>query len=149
MQSELSVEIQRPIDQVFEYTTKHVADWSITCVEDEVLDEKPEGVGTTFRIVTEEGGRKTELHGVVTRHEPPKTSACHLRGEQFEIDVLYTFEELAGGTRVTQSTVVRGKGFLKLVFGLFGWLIKRSSCKAQEAELASLKQKCEALGAAV
>ena len=54
MRNEVSVEIDRPIDDVFRLTIEHVADWSIIVVEDEVLDEQPECVGTTFRTVTEE-----------------------------------------------------------------------------------------------
>jgi len=37
-------------------TNDHVADWSTIVVEDEVLDKKPDGVGTTFCTVTEEHG---------------------------------------------------------------------------------------------
>jgi len=39
MQSELSVEIDRRIDEVFEYTLKNVSDWSITGVEVEYTRE--------------------------------------------------------------------------------------------------------------
>ena len=75
MRSTLSVEVDRPIAEVFDYSMNNVSEWSITCVEDEVLQEKPEGVGTTFRIVTEERGQRMEFQGVVTRHEPPTASA--------------------------------------------------------------------------
>ena len=55
MQSSGSVEIDKPIDVVFEYTINHVAEWSTIVVEDEVVEEKNDGgVGTTFRSVTEE-----------------------------------------------------------------------------------------------
>ena len=56
MRNAASVEIDRPIDDVFRLTNDHVAQWSIIVVEDEILDKKPEGVGTTFRTVTEENG---------------------------------------------------------------------------------------------
>ncbi len=147
MESRLSVDINRPIAEVFEYSTNNLAEWSITCVEDEVIEEKPGMVGTTFRVVTEDRGRRMVFQGVVTAHEPPHRNAVHLDGDQFDIDVEYLFEEIASGTRVTQHSVVRGKGFFKVFFVLMGWLMSRAGCKAQESELASLKEHCEARGA--
>jgi uncharacterized protein YndB with AHSA1/START domain len=143
MRTTTSVEIDRPIAEVFDYTTTQVAEWSITCVEDVPLEERPGGVGSTFRIVTEERGRRMQFQGVVTRHEPPKVSAVFLEGEHFDIDVLYSFESLSGRTRVTQESQVYGKGFLRVLFLLLGWLMKKSGCKAQAAELESLKKHCE------
>ena len=52
MKTAASVEIDRPIDEVFDFTIHHVAEWSITVVEDVPIDTKPEGVGSTFRCVT-------------------------------------------------------------------------------------------------
>ena len=143
MESKLSIEIDRPIAQVFELTNKDVTAWSITCVEDEILNETPEVVGTTFRIVTEDRGKRMEFQGVVTKHNPPTESAVQMTGEHFDIEAHYLFEDLGDRTRVTQHSHAHGKGFLKVFFFLFGWAMKKSSCKAQEAELASLKAYCE------
>jgi hypothetical protein len=63
MRNEVSVEIDRPIDEVFRLTNDHVAEWSIIVVEDEIIDKKPEGVGTTFRTVTEDHGKRMEFQG--------------------------------------------------------------------------------------
>ena len=38
MKQQGSVEIYRPIDEVFEYTNNHVAEWSFAIVEDEVIE---------------------------------------------------------------------------------------------------------------
>ena len=79
MHSLASVEIDRPIDEVFTYTNEKVAEWSLTVVEDEVIEGK-NGVGTTFRCVTEEKGRRMDFQGVVTLWEPPIKSAISLTG---------------------------------------------------------------------
>ena len=144
MRNEMSVEIDRPIAEVFDYTNNHVAEWSLTVIENEVLDEKPEGVGTTFRILTEEKGRRMEFQGVVTRHEPPTASTVLLRGKQFDIEAEYLFEDLPGRTRVTLRATVNGKGFFRAMLFLLGWLMRKSGCKAQEKELANLKRLLEA-----
>ncbi len=143
MKSIGSIEIDRPIDEVFRLTNDHVADWSIIVVEEEILEEKPAGVGTTFRTVTEENGKRMEFQGIVTRHEPPRLNAIHLTGDFFDLDVEYTFEDLSGRTRVTQRSSVAGKGFFKIMLLLTGWLMKKSSCRALAKELDSLKTFCE------
>lgn len=146
MQTTRSVEIDRPIQEVFDYTTNNVAEWSLVVVEEKVLDETPDGVGTTFHVVTEERGRQMAFDGVVTRHEPPTSHAIHLKGSSFNIDAFYRFEDLRGRTRVTQESTVDGKGLVKVMFALFGWMMKRSSCDALDKELASLKHHAEAQG---
>jgi len=140
----MSVEIGRPITEVFDYTIHNVAEWSIIVVKDEVIDEKLEGVGTTFRVTTEEKGRRMDFDGLVTRHEPPTAHAVFMRGKQFDIEAEYLFEDLGGGTRVTQRSKVHGKGFVKVIFFLFGWLMKKSSSNALEKELLNLKRLIEA-----
>ncbi len=143
MNSQSTIEIDRPIEEVFTYTNDEVAEWSLTVVEEEVIEDK-NGVGTTFRCVTEEKGRRMDFAGVVTVWEPPTRSAIHLSGQHFDIIAEYRFEDLGGRTAVTQKSTVKGKGIVKLVFLLFGWLLHKQGCKAAENELLSLKQKLEA-----
>lgn len=71
MHSDGSVEIDRSIEDVFRLTNDHVAEWSIIVVEDEVLEETPDFVGSSFRTVTEENGRRMEFQGTVTHYKPP------------------------------------------------------------------------------
>ena len=143
MRTEASVEIDRPIEEVFEYTNNHVAEWSITVVEDEVIEATPDRIGSTFRCVTEDRGRRMEFAGEVLRYDPPTFSAIYLTGEQFDIAASYKFEDLGGRTRVTEDAVVSPKGFLRVIFFLCGWMFRSSGCKAMENELLSLKRLLE------
>jgi uncharacterized protein YndB with AHSA1/START domain len=143
MRNEVSVEIGRPIDDVFRLATEHMPEWSIIVVADEVIDQQPEGVGTTFRTVTEDHGKRMEFQGVITRYDPPHANAVRLIGEMFDIETEFTFEDLSGRTRVTQTASVSGKGFFKAFMFLFGWMMNKSHCKASENELESLKRFCE------
>lgn len=138
-----SVEIAKPIEEVFACTTERVVEWSSIVVEDEVLDEKPEGVGTIFRTVTEERGQRMEFAGVVTKHDPPRAHTVVLKGRQFDIEAAYLFEDLGSKTRVTQVSDVRPKGGMKIFFALFGWLMKKGGCDAQQLELENLKRLAE------
>ena len=64
----------------------------------------------------------------------------------FDIDVMYAFEDLGGSrTRVTQASVVHPKNpAMRIIFGLFGWLMRKGGCQAAQKELESLKAKAEA-----
>ncbi len=143
MRSKASVEIACPIEEVFRLTNEHVPEWSIVVVADEVLDEKPEGVGTTFRTVTEDHGRRMEFDGIVTRHEPPHTSAVRLTNSMLHIETEYLFESTQTGTRVTQEADVRARGLMRFPFFLMGIFMRKASCKSSEKELLSLKAFCE------
>ena len=143
MRNEISIEIDRPIDEVFRLTNDHLPEWSLIVVADDVIEQTPEGVGTTFRTVTEDHGKRMEFQGVITRHEPPFVNAVRLTGTMFDIETEFTFEDLSGRTRVTQTADVTGKGFFKLFMFLFGWMMHKSHCKASEDELESLKRFCE------
>lgn len=147
MRNEMSIEIDRPIEEVFDYTIHHVAEWSLTVVSDEPIEEKPGGVGSTFLCVTEERGRRVDFQGTVTRHEPPNAESVYLVGQFFDIDVEYFFEDLNGRTKVAQRSHVKFKGFAKVMFFLLGWLMKGAGRKAQCAEFDSLKSKLESRAA--
>ena len=145
MTNQASIEINRPIHDVFDYTINNVAEWSRTVLEEIPIDTKPDGgVGSTFRCITGEQGRQMEFQGTVTKHEPPLLHAAELIGSQFDIDVLYVFEDLGQQTQVTQVSVVTPKGFLiKLMFKLIGPFAKKAGCNAAAIELRSLKEKIE------
>jgi len=70
MDSQVSIEIDRPIEQVFNAANECITEWSVTCVSDEIIEDKG-GVGTTFRMVTQERGKEMEFTGEVTRWDPP------------------------------------------------------------------------------
>jgi len=84
-----------------------------------------------------------DFQGVVTLWEPPTKSAISLTGKLFDIEVEYRFEDLNGRTRVTQESTVSGKGFVKIMFFLFGWFMNKQGCKAVSDEFESLKKKLE------
>jgi len=143
MQTAASVTIERPIEEVFDFTVNHVAEWSVVVESDEIIDEKPEGVGTTFRVVTRGHGCRMEFDGLVTRHVRPALHTVVMKGKQFDIEVDYSFEEHHGLTSLTQTSTIHPKGFTKVIFFLLGWRMKKPNCDALEKELENLKHLLE------
>ncbi len=138
-----SIEIERPIDEVFFLTCNHVPEWSSVVVEEEVLHEEEGGVGTRFRSITESHGKRMEFDGIVTHYDPPYANTVELKGEQFDLHVEYEFEDLNGSTRVTQRSQVKAKGLFKLIFIFLGPILRKSQCDATYKELQRLKTFCE------
>ena len=83
-----------------------------------------------------------ELDGRVSKHEPPTAHSIVMQGKQFSMEGITPFTDLDNRTQVTQHSKVHAMGFLKVMFALFGWAMKKSSCDALDKELASLKKYC-------
>ena len=117
-----SVEIDKPIAEVFDYTVNNVAEWSVTVVEEKVIEQTTDGAGSRFHVLTSDpGGKPMELDGTVTLNERPTAQTVVMIGKQFDIEAAYTFGDLGERTRVTQTSVVTPKGFMmKLMFLVFG-----------------------------
>ena len=146
MKTELSVEIDCPIDRVFDHTCDNAPKWSESVVLDELVESKNDGgAGTTFRLVTEERGKQMEFQGEVMTRSPPTETRIMLRGEMFSIDVTYHFEKLGSSrTKVTQISQVNPNGWLmKSMFALTGWMLKGASRRALQKDFDTLKQQLE------
>ncbi len=143
MAMKASVLIERPIQTVFDLTNDHVAQWSNIVVEEEILKVTPEGIGSTFRTVTSEHGRKMRFEGVVTRYEPPTASGIQMEGDAFSLTADYIFEQVDQVTRVTQTSTVHGKGIFRILIPAMGLLMRKSNCQALQDELNRLKMYCE------
>lgn len=146
MRTQQSITIERPIEEVFDYTIHQSRQWSQSIVSDQVIEEKNGGgVGTRFRMVTEENGREMIFQGEVTRWNRPHVARSFLKGDQFDIDVEYRFENLGYRTVVTQESKVLPKSIgLKVVFLTAGWLLKGFGKRALRKDLQTLKQQLEA-----
>lgn len=145
MKTQLSIDIDHPLGEVFQRTVHDVTKWSITCVEHEMLKGTAEGVGSKFRLVTDDNGRRMEFKGTVTEHAASSRSRIYLENKSMDLDVLYTFHETMTGTRVTQMSHARGNGLFRIILPVMGLMMKKSACDAQRRELDALKAFCDSV----
>lgn len=144
MKSTASVEIARDADTVYKFTIEHVPEWSSIVTSDELInDVNNNGPGTTFRVVTEDRGKRMEFAGEVIVNNPPREHQSIMKGQYFDMEVIYKFDESNGKTTVTQISDVQAKGFLKVVFFFCGWMMKGGGCRAAQRELENLKSLLE------
>ena len=113
--------------------------WQKNVSKTEVLHETKDMVGTTFKEIVEEGGRGTELHGIITGYKENQLLAMHLDGKYNNVDVQWKIEIIGEFTRLIVTADVRFKSVLKLA----GVLLRKNIIRQFKSELATLKELCE------
>ena len=139
---EESVEIKRPADRVFAYTTdaKSWPKWQSTIPEAEQTSQGPVGVGTTFKGTIHMMGLSMKWTAKATEYEPNKkfgkTITCgSLTNEQHN-----TYDPIEGGTKFTIVYNMKIGGLMKLISPM----IVSSTRKALKKALGNLKGVLEA-----
>ena len=146
MKGRYSIDIERPREQVFAFLDdeKNLPKMVPHLVDQGVIDETPEKVGTTFWHVYEEKGRRMKMTGVVTEHRPPERMAVKLEGAFFGLEVTYELEELGPtSTRLTQVSDARFKHVFKLMGLLFGKKMEEEGKQVQAETFAGMKAAIE------
>jgi hypothetical protein len=141
MQVESSIDIQRPIEDVFTFITqvKNAAKWQDSTVETRQTSPGPMGAGATMHHVGKFLGRRIENDAKVYEFELNRTFA-YKGGGALPVDIRYRFEPIACGTKFT---VIYG-GEPGAFFKLAEPLVKRASAKLLAGDLKKLKQVLEA-----
>ena len=142
MHTVYSIIINAEPAQIFYWldNAERVMQWVPNIVENEDIEVTENKIGSTFRQIYVEHGRRMEMRGVVTAYELNKHLACEISGQSFDLLVDYKLEDLAGQTRLTQDATIRFKGFFGKIIGILASpFIKKSSMKQLEASFAKLK----------
>ena len=146
MRVEESVEIDRPVEEVFSYAAdpEHFPEWSGIILE--AHKETPQGpiaVGERFTNVAKFLGRRFETPFEVTAHEHNRRHSHRSTGGPLVQEYTSTFEETAGGgTRMRQVVEGEPGGFFRLA----GPLLERAGRRQFRADLETLKDLLEAQG---
>ncbi len=145
LRSEESVEINRPVEEVFSYvsTVESQPEWATPPIEVRKDTPGPPKEGDAFTAVAKFLGRRFETPYRITSIEPNRQFSYHATGGPIP-DQRWTLacEEVSGGTRLT--LVVEGEpgGFFRLAEPLLERAVKRQF----RADLGTLKDMLEARG---
>jgi uncharacterized membrane protein len=142
MKVEISIVINRPVEEVFAVVTnlETGSKWSTGFLEARKTSEGPIGVGTTWRAARKVLGQRLEAEAEVTEFEPNRKHTQKSKSGPFPVEIRQTFESVEGGTRVTAVMEAEPGGFLKLAEPLLQSYTKRTV----ETEFADLKELMEA-----
>jgi carbon monoxide dehydrogenase subunit G len=138
---EASVDINRPIEDVFAYVTdpNKTPEWSSGALECTLEGSGPIGVGSCIRETGKFLGRRLESRAEVTVYDPPRRFAMRASGPgHFEIE--RHLESVGEGTRYRSRIVGDPGGVFKLADPILATLMKR----AVETDHQTLKALLEA-----
>lgn len=138
---EASIQIDRAVEDVYAYATTvdTLPQWLGRVQEIEQLTDGPLGVGSRIRAVGKMLGRRLITLVEVTALEPGARFAFTGVTGPFTAHNNYTFESVAGGTKVTDSAESEMSGPVRLIDPLVGRMMHRQF----EANLAALKDRLE------
>lgn len=142
MNTTFTTSIDAPPAKVFKwiYDKDLNLQWLPNLIEAEVLQACPGGVGSTFRQVYLENGRRMEMTGTVTAYEQDRYLACAISSSAFDLNVDYRLEDRSGRTHLTQNSDIRFKGFAMKLFGaLLKPLMRKMTVKNYADAFAKLK----------
>jgi len=139
---EESVEIKRPVDKVFAYTTeaKGWPKWQSIIMEAEQTSQGPMCVGTTFKGTSRMMGLSMKWTAKVTEYEPNRKWAKNITCGSMIIEEHVTYDPIEGGIKFTIVYDMKVGGFLKL----FSPMVVSSTRKETKKSLSNLKSILEA-----
>ena len=139
---EESVEIKRPPDKVFAFTTdaKSWPKWQSTFPYAEQTSPGPVGVGTTFRGAIRMMGLSMKWTAKATEYQPSKKFGKNISSGPITVEQHNTYDPIEGGTKFTIVYNMKVGGLMKL----FAPMIVSSMRKALKQALSNLKGVLEA-----
>ena len=139
---EVSVVINRPIEEVFAYVTNPENDtqWQSSVLESGLVSERPLGVGAKTWEVRKFMGQRLESIAEVSEYEPNAKIAYKSTSGPIQYEAWYTFEPADAGTKLTMVGEADTGGLFKLAEGL----VVRQFEKETQTALAALKDILEA-----
>ena len=139
---EESVEIKRPADEVFAYTTeaKSWPKWQSFIMEAEQTSQGQIGVGTTFKGTNRMMGLSMKWAAKVTEYEPNRKWGKNITSGSTTIEEQLTFDPIEGGIKFTLVYDMKVGGFLKL----FSPMVVSTMRKETKKSLSNLKSILEA-----
>jgi uncharacterized membrane protein len=144
MRVEESVEINRPLEEVYSYAAnpEHYPEWSGIILEVQKEGPGEFAEGERFTTVSKFLGRTFETPFEVTAHERNRLHSHRSTGGPLPQEYIHLWGEAGGGTRMTQAVEGEPGGFFRLA----GPLLEAAGRRQFKADLEMLKDLLEAQG---
>lgn len=138
--------ILKPPEIVFPWIAEpdKAMQWQKNVKGGEIIINKPEVIGTTFKEEIEEGGDSLEMYGVITRFIRDQIIEFHLESKIHNLDVSYSVEEFNKNTEIKVDARINWKFPMNLMSVFIGNKMKKGIAEQMESEILELKRICEA-----
>jgi uncharacterized protein YndB with AHSA1/START domain len=141
-----SVELDRPVEEVFDYVADSTNDpvWCKHVLECEQTQGNVPALGATYRAIHKPGPKATELTLEVIEIDRPQRIAWRQTDEAGTFIVSYDLEALPGGrTRLNQTDGTSWNGIFRVLSPIVHLAIRRTLPKQFEALRAQLQPDTE------
>ncbi|MEP7291803.1 MAG: SRPBCC family protein [Chloroflexota bacterium] len=140
--TEHTLVINKPIDYVFRNVScmRGCVNWITSIVSAEKLGDEPVHVGTQYKETYKFMGVTGESVITVQTYDPPYAFAFEDTAFPFPLEFHYTFDEVAGGTRVNAKMVLMPRETGKMDPAV----VTASAAKLFDHDLSNLKAMLEA-----
>jgi len=131
---ENSVEIARPIEEVFDFTSdmRNELKWNPDVESMEKITEGPVGLGTRYQAKWHTSPPVTTE---CTHFERPSSFSFY-NGGSIEVDLTILLRPTAGGTMLRSRFDAKPHGFFRLIFPIFLIILRRQ----EKANMANVKR---------
>ncbi|MHA1939602.1 MAG: SRPBCC family protein [Candidatus Thorarchaeota archaeon] len=138
-------EILKPPEFVFPWIAEpdKAMQWQKNVKGGEVIINRPEVIGTTFKEEIEEGGNILEMYGVITKFIRNQIIEFHLESKIHKLDVSYSVEELNKTTKILVDARINWEFPINLLSIFIGNKMKKGIAEQMESEILELKRICE------
>lgn len=142
IQFDVSIRINRPLEQVFAYVTdeSNMARWNSAVQSVRQTSPGPTGVGATYRMVRQLPQGQAENTYEITAYQPNQTLTIETTSGPTPFRYHYQFEPVAKGTQLSLAAEVKTSGLASLAAPL----LTRGIKSGVKANFATLKQLLEA-----
>jgi len=145
MRIHYSDEISKPPKIVFPWIEdpEKAMKWQKNVKGGEIIINKPERIGTTFREVIEEDGDVLEMEGTITKYIENKLMGFHIKSKIHEFDVSYALKDIDGATKLSIEVLIKWKFPMNVISLFIGKKMKEKITKQLDSEVLDLKRLCE------
>ena len=117
--------------------------WQKNVKGGEIIINKPEIVGTTFKELIEENGNQLEMYGVITQYIKDQVIAFHIDSRIHNFIVRYSIEEENNNSRIVVDIIIKWKFPMNILSIFIGKKMKKGLTEQLESEILELKRICE------
>ncbi len=126
---EVSVDIGRPVHDVFAYMTdsNNRPKWDTSMVEMKQTSQGPKGVGTTYAGAYRMMGTQRTWTASLTQFDVDRQVGYSISSGSLHVNQQVNLAESAGGTTVTFAAEMQMGGFMRLFSPLMKWSVSRQT----------------------
>ncbi len=142
MKVDATIDINRPVEEVFAYVTdtRNQPEWSSSVLEASLEGSGPIGVGSRMKSVAKFLGRKIDVTAEVTEYDPNRKFSARSLSGPFKGESEFRFETTDQGTRLRLLAEGETGGLFKLADPVLSAIAQRTI----QTDLHTLKDLLEA-----